>query len=937
MLSILVHTAFAASAFEIHNAIELISFSNMVQGGKYFENETVRLVNDIEFTKELSNMFNPVGTDYNNFRGSFDGQGHVIKGLNFTSSRKNVGLFGYMEKGALIRNIVLDSTCSFMSNYSQDPTRAYVGGIIGYCYDKTRKCTIENTINLGTVGFSGILNNYLYTGSIVGECFAETYGCVIRNNANYGLLYHTGSSKHTEMGGIIGYCYVPSTIANVKCKLVNNLNSGMIKHEGETTLTLEVGGIVGMLYGVIENCVYAGTIESNQNKNFFGGIIGYLDDTSIVSNCYWSAESGLNLYDLKYGFPVIKDSVKFDSDFLFGEQLTIGNYTGKSFLSAVNAYTEKWKLYDYSGWLLNRDSVNVSFSINGARIFSSSEQVIMLPAMLNDEELWFNGWYTNIILSEPLTNHEITDDTSLYSSFGKSKLRYTITFDTRGGSFLMPITKEYHALVQLPKTGFSRMDYVFVRWENDYGDTMPWNFTMPSHDMTLHAVWLPVYIRTPEVLIELSNKIRAWETYEGLTVYLGSDLDFSNASNKFLPIGDQDNWFNGTFNGQGHVISNLNVKSSMWYFGIFGYSGNGVTIRNIVLDESSSFECDAKVTAIRDRYVSGIIGNCFSETIPCIIENNINLASIRFTGNITGVMYKFLYMGPIVGVCTGTCTIRNNVNYGSVEQSGVTGVSRVGGITGYCRGRYGLCYIRNNLNYGPLIHNGNTTYINIGGIASYVWGSCTVEACVNAGNITINELNFTTRNVGSIIGSSYDSTDIKLCFWDESIDIEPVSYMSDKTNVSDMRSFDSEFDLNGNVTVKNRTAETLMDALNTYAYAEKVSTWVLNRGSHSIHFRVNARNLVTLNSEVILLPDLANEGSKAWFDGWYTDSKYTTPLKTTEMTHDTTLYALWINNGRKGSSSSSSSSSLDDYSSSSSFAFEIIPNIVSVILLALIH
>lgn len=902
-LGVIACTALSASAYEIHNASDLITFSTLVATGTYFDGETVRLVNDIEFDAALSSLFSPIGTDYNNFRGNFDGQGHVIRGLDIVSTRKNVGLFGYAEKGAVIRNVILDSSCTLQSNYSQDTTKAFVGGMIGYCFDgSTRKCTVENTVNLATIGFVGTLNNYLYMGPIVGECRAETHGCTIRNNANYGTLVHSGTSKCTEAGGIIGYCYVPSDIALVKCKLLNNLNAGTIRHEGTTTLTLEVGGIVGMHYGIVEDCVFAGTIESNQEKNFYGGLVGYLDDTSYVANSYWSAESGLELYALKYGFPVIENCAKFDSAFEFEEEVAVGtSYAGKSLLAAVNAYADMWSLYDYSRWLLNRNRASVTFAVNSNALFALSTPVILLPSTLDDEATWFDGWYTDAALSAPLTDYEIASSTALYGYYGRNTHSYTITFDTRGGTPVEPLVAGFYSFVQLPAAGFARQDYTFIRWENDYGDAMPWNFTMPAHNMTLHAVWLPTYVRTPEMLIEVAAKVRAFESYEGLTVYLGADLDFSNASDAFYPIGTPSNWFNGTFDGQGHTVSNLRVKSTIWFFGIFGYSGSGAVIRNVVLDDTCSFECSARVTALTDRYVGAIIGSCESgvttaaaAAAPCVVENSVSAASVAFTGNITGTFYKFLYMGGIIGSCLGDCTIRNNANYGVITQSGTVGASRIGGIAGYCRGKTTRCLVSNNINYGPIVHSGNSTYINVGGVVSYTWGSCFVESCVSAGKIIVKEGNFTTEAIGAVVGSSYDSTEIKWCYWDERLGLEPVASASTGTNVSEMGSFDStDFALGSAVTVKGRTVGTLLDALNTYAGAEGLPTWVLNKNSYVARFIVNARVLVTFDSKIILLPDLASGDEKPQFDGWYLDSEYTVPLTATEITQDTTLYSLF--------------------------------------------
>ena len=103
------------------------------------------------------------------------------------------------------------------------------------------------------------------------------------------------------------------------------------------------------------------------------------------------------------------------------------------------------------------------------------------------------------------------------------------------------------------------------------------NFTVPSHSITLHAVWLCTHITTAEDLIELSKNVNSGLSYLGITVFLDADIDFSGGlSESFEHIGKNDNYFQGTFYGQGHTISNLAIESSLKYVGLFGKSNGGM-------------------------------------------------------------------------------------------------------------------------------------------------------------------------------------------------------------------------------------------------------------------------------------------------------------------------------------------------------------------------
>lgn len=63
----------------------------------------------------------PIGSsEVNSFRGTFDGQGHVISNL-VISGESNIGLFGYVTGGAYVKNFILDSSYSISgASYMMD-------------------------------------------------------------------------------------------------------------------------------------------------------------------------------------------------------------------------------------------------------------------------------------------------------------------------------------------------------------------------------------------------------------------------------------------------------------------------------------------------------------------------------------------------------------------------------------------------------------------------------------------------------------------------------------------------------------------------------------------------------------------------------------------------------------------------------------------------
>ena len=140
----------------ISNVDQLIQFKDNINAGANYNGTTVLLDSDLSFAGKT---FEPIGYytswhEYNGFLGVFDGQGHVISNLTINSSSQYVGLFGYSKRLA-IRNVILDSSCSITSSFSDSDDYVYLGGIIGYCGATNGPCTIENSVNMGSASFNG--------------------------------------------------------------------------------------------------------------------------------------------------------------------------------------------------------------------------------------------------------------------------------------------------------------------------------------------------------------------------------------------------------------------------------------------------------------------------------------------------------------------------------------------------------------------------------------------------------------------------------------------------------------------------------------------------------------------------------------------------------------------------------------------------------------
>ena len=217
------------------------------------------------------------GFDNTPYTGTFDGQGHTIKGLYVNLSDVAVGLFGCLED-AVVRNLTVDG-------YVQGSN--IVGGIAG----KTRAygtapSTVENCRNNCRVVCEYGIGSFLYVGGIVGSAQNTT----IADCVNTGVVEAKGSNNFSSVAaGIVGSLYKNMTVKNC-------YNTGEINVTGDKLRAGTAGGIAGSDFSdgsTISDCYNLGavTVSYTGSRSDYaaevGGIMGYISTSATtVSNCY---------------------------------------------------------------------------------------------------------------------------------------------------------------------------------------------------------------------------------------------------------------------------------------------------------------------------------------------------------------------------------------------------------------------------------------------------------------------------------------------------------------------------------------------------------------------------------------------------------------------------------------------------------------------------
>ena len=304
--------AFEASAGGISTAADLVEFAAAVNAGesfaKWMDSEgKVVLKNDIDMSSVTS--WTPIGAGVYTwasnkltcnsgtpFTGYFDGKGMTIKNFNPVCENSTLGgvygLFGCLGEGAVVENIVFDSTCS-MELKSTKGTDC--GMLAGLAWD----ATIRNITNKGTLKYTGTSDSKKTTLAVVGMAFAQTQDVLIENVVNEGnaTAVSGGTNQNggnaVQVAGILGFGtnHVDvSKIVHVKdCINRGNLESA----------TARTSGIVAACnrYTVIRGCANYG-----HNLNTFNEKTETAGSAARIGNITCITGAGSSIYDtVNYG------------------------------------------------------------------------------------------------------------------------------------------------------------------------------------------------------------------------------------------------------------------------------------------------------------------------------------------------------------------------------------------------------------------------------------------------------------------------------------------------------------------------------------------------------------------------------------------------------------------------------------------------------------
>lgn len=184
----------------------------------------------------------------------------------------------------------------------------------------------------------------------------------------------------------------------------------------------------------------------------------------------------------------------------------------------------------------------------------------------------------------------------------------------------------------------------------------------------------PYRIGTAEDLQALGNK-----TITGC-YKLTADIDMED-----VPMQPIKEFADGTFDGDGHTISNLTISAASGNAGLFAETNSSTVFKNIILHNVS-------VTLTGGSYagVGGLIGKIYGSTTiqGCGVSGAVTYSS--------GYSYNSGNVGGLVGYLNGKCTIKESYSQATIKNENNNSSSTAGGLLGKTGNYYTLsvtdCY-----------------------------------------------------------------------------------------------------------------------------------------------------------------------------------------------------------------------------------------------------
>lgn len=695
------------TVLEIDNAAELLAFAAKLNDGHTYKGETVKLTTNITLNAGLNAKSIDPYDDVDDtpavvwpvsggmtkaFNGTFDGQGYVLSGIYQGTKDADVGLFGNVAKGCepTIKNVVITDSIIIGNGqgigtlFGEIADPAYL--LADELYGSKTVATVENVyLDTVVVNLSMGGNTNMGTGGFVGGTRSILN---VKNSAFVGTVY----------GGVRGVGAVAGQSRSLETKVMAD---GTTAADNVWVTRSEIN---------LENCYLAGHLVGCNStfytsgpgfQSFVGGIVGYMNNagdhvraTNVICN---------NTFGTRIPNPtsVTVNKVTSEKD---PYEDPVWKYKGESHTRKV-LYTTGYiygGAWGASGWNATHTEKNAvqTWTMNDVYYVKTSDKTS------NDfiKCQWPVAWTvaaSQWTLNGTAVDLTYTSDDSNLGSDGKPTTTAPL-YDLEGNKVTNAAGSQVYATTnQSPVNQLMAAAWEPYSLEKTDVDTADeWNEFLTDHSWT--STW-QVYnnMPLPTALVNMLDTNEAadvakttpaadanWYTNENnranntFNIYNADDLlAFAAELNKGTSFAgktvvlmnnitvDAMAWsvtgsFDGTFDGNGKIISGLNATTS--FFGNVAASKTA-TVKNLKITDSALNGLFATVSGTAT--VEGVWMDVTAAK-AAVAETVASGASLTVTTSILG---GTLGTAVVADAATGTVTVTDVLNDSNKTAACATG------------------------------------------------------------------------------------------------------------------------------------------------------------------------------------------------------------------------------------------------------------------------
>ncbi len=377
-----------------------------------------------------------------------------------------------------------------------------------------------------------------------------------------------------------------------------------------------------------------------------GGVLNLYDGSSVINNYVSTDNNGGGIYVNSTSVVQLSDEVH-----ITGNQQIASSSSKDATGTDNNVYLSTYDSHVNVGTVDTGDPYTMLLSTSEVGITKNPD--------------WGNYWYAPVAFSDG----------------GQAYLGNLI------GDGIISDDQHKYDLVSLNTTHFSNpLNYLYFvgTWVTEVTEE-PEGYNADEIDTPQELAWA----------ISVASGYNGQEANQNASFKLTGDIDMN--ANIWVPIGSNGKTFNGTFNGNGHVVTGLRSPMNQENMGMFGATGEDANISNLVAQANFAGGSMKNLGTVIGSMTGGTLSNVEAAGTLVGGSNTENMGGLVGTVTNGGTIHSSFAVNDMTGatntVMGGLVGTNGGNLYNSYANVTMSGATQMGGLVGQNGGTIENCYV----------------------------------------------------------------------------------------------------------------------------------------------------------------------------------------------------------------------------------------------------